>query len=208
MATAKKPPSGNWRVQLYIGETPNDKRRYPPFITNTKKETEYRALQYQLYYKEANRDPVNMTLDKTVERYIPSKDGILPPSTTRGYENIRRNNLEGLMPPALNRITQPIVQKAVNQEAKPYMDKRGRQRVHSVESLHNIHGLLLVVLVEYHPSPTLCTRLPQEGAREQRILGPEQMAALLRAVEGNVTELSMLTGLWLCMRASEISDFT
>ena len=34
------------------------------------------------------------------------------------------------------------------------------------------------------------------------------MAALLRAVEGNVMALPVLMGLWLCMRASEISGLT
>lgn len=208
MATAKKLPSGSWRVQLYAGKTPDGKRRYLSFTANTKKEAEYQALQYQLHYKEVNRDPTSMTLDEAMEKYISSKDGILSPSTIRGYENIRRNNLKGLMPLALNRITQPMVQEAMNQEAKPYTDKRGRQRVRSAKSLRNIHGLLSAVLAEYHPSLTLRTRLPQKEVKEQRILEPEQMAALLRAVEGNVMELPVLMGLWLCMRASEISGLT
>ena len=160
MATAKKLPSGSWRVQLYASKTPDGKRRYLSFTANTKKEAEYQALQYQLHYKEVNRDPTSMTLDEAMEKYISSKDGILSPSTIRGYENIRRNNLKGLMPLALNRITQPMVQEAMNQEAKPYTDKRGRQRVRSAK------------------------------------------------VEGNVMELPVLMGLWLCMRASEISGLT
>ncbi len=208
MATAKKLPSGSWRVQLYASKTPDGKRRYLSFTANTKKEAEYQALQYQLHYKEVNRDPTSMTLDEAMEKYISSKDGILSPSTIRGYENIRRNNLKGLMPLALNRITQPMVQEAMNQEAKPYTDKRGRQRVRSAKSLRNIHGLLSAVLAEYRPSLTLRTRLPQKEVKEQRILEPEQMAALLRAVEGNVMELPVLMGLWLCMRASDISGLT
>ena len=38
------------------------KRRYLSFTANTKKEAEYQALQYQLHYKEVNRDPTSMTL--------------------------------------------------------------------------------------------------------------------------------------------------
>ena len=208
MATAHKLPSGSWRVQLYAGKTPEGKRRYLSFTANTKKEAEYQALQYQLHYKEVSRDPASMTLDEAMEKYIASKDGILSPSTIRGYENIRRNNLKGLMPLALNRLTQPLVQEAINQEAKPYTDKRGRRRVRSAKSLRNIHGLLSAVLAEYHPSLTLRTRLPQKEVKEQRILEPEQIAALLRAVEGNTMELPVLMGLWLCMRASEISGLT
>lgn len=208
MATAKRLPSGSWRVQLYVGKGPNGKRRYLSFTASTKKEAEYQALQYQLHYKEVSRDPSCMTLDEAMEKYIASKDGVLSPSTIRGYENIRRNNLKGLMPLSLNRITQPMVQEAINQEAKPYTDKRGRQRVRSAKSLRNIHGLLSAVLAEYHPSLTLRTRLPQKEVKEQRILEPEQIAALLHAVEGNAMELPVLMGLWLCMRASEISGLT
>ena len=116
MATAHTLPSGSWRVQLYAGKTPDGKRRYLSFTANTKKEAEYQALQYQLHYKEVSRDPASMTLNEAMEKYIASKDGILSPSTIRGYENIRRNNLKGLMPLALNRITQPLVQEAVRRQ--------------------------------------------------------------------------------------------
>ena len=44
MATAKKLPSGSWRVQLYAGKTPDGKRRYLSFTANTKKEAEYQEL--------------------------------------------------------------------------------------------------------------------------------------------------------------------
>ena len=50
MATAKKLPSGSWRVQLYAGKTPDGKRQYLSFTRPTKKEAEYEALQYQLHY--------------------------------------------------------------------------------------------------------------------------------------------------------------
>lgn len=146
----KKLPSGSWQRPALRRQDAGRQRRYLSFTANTKKEAEYQALQYQLHYKEVNRDPTSMTLDEAMEKYISSKDGILSPSTIRGYENIRRNNLKGLMPLALNRITQPMVQEAMNQEAKPYTDKRGRQRVRSAKSLRNIHGLLSAVLAEYH----------------------------------------------------------
>ena len=141
MATAKKLPSGSWRVQLYAGKTPDGKRRYLSFTANTKKEAEYQALQYQLHYKEVNRDPTSMTLDEAMEKYISSKDGILSPSTIRGYENIRRNNLKGLMPLALNRITQPMVQEATMKDNLPrYTLRINRITLDKLEYIAKFNG--------------------------------------------------------------------
>ena len=41
MASAKKLPSGSWRVNLYIGKTPDGKRQYKSFTADTKKEAEF-----------------------------------------------------------------------------------------------------------------------------------------------------------------------
>ncbi len=46
MATAKKLPSGSYRVQLYIGKDANGKRQYKSFTADTKKEAEYLAAKY------------------------------------------------------------------------------------------------------------------------------------------------------------------
>lgn len=208
MASAKQLPSGSWRVQVYAGKAPDGKRQYISITKPTKKEAEFEALQFQLHHKEISRDSSNMTLDEAMGKYIASKDGILSPSTIRGYENIRRNNLQGLMDMRLNRLTPQIIQQAINKETKPYTDKRGRQKVRTPKTIRNIHGLLSAVLAEYHPSLTLRTTLPQKEIKEQQILEPEQIAALLKAVEGKAMELPVLMGVWLCMRASEISALT
>ena len=63
-------------------------------------------------------------------------------------------------------------------------------------------------MAEYCPSVKLTTRLPQKEIKEQNILEPEQIGELLRAVEGDLMELPVLMGVWLCMRASEISGLT
>lgn len=208
MATAKQLPSGSWRVQVYAGKGPDGKRQYLSFTRPTKKEAEFEAMQFQIRHKEISRDATAMTLEEAMMKYIASKDGVLSPSTIRGYENIRKNNLQGLMPVRLNRITPAMVQEAINQEAKPYTDKHGKTRVRTPKSIRNIHGLLSAVMAEYCPLVKLTTRLPQKEIKEQNILEPEQIGELLRAVEGDLMELPVLMGVWLCMRASEISGLT
>ena len=208
MAKAKQLPSGSWRVQVYAGKDATGKRQYLSFTALTKKEAEYQALQWQLHYKEVSRDSSAMTLAEAMEKYIQSKDSILSPSTIRGYEGIRKNYLKGIMDLKLNRLTPQLIQQAINEEAKPYTDAKGRRRTRTPKTIRNIHGLLSAVLAEYHPDLTLHTTLPQKQVKEQNILEPDQIAALLAAVEGDPMELPVLMGVWLCMRASEIMALT
>lgn len=208
MAKAKQLPSGSWRVQVYAGKDAAGKRQYLSFTALTKKEAEYQALQWQLHYKEVSRDSSTMTLAEAMEKYIKSKDSILSPSTIRGYEGIRKNYLKGIMDLKLNRLTPQLIQQAINEEAKPYTDAKGRKRTRTPKTIRNIHGLLSAVLAEYYPSLTLHTTLPQKEVKEQKILEPDQIATLLTAVEGDAMELPVLMGVWLCMRASEIMALT
>lgn len=208
MATAKKLPSGSWRVQVYAGKDAAGKPQYRSFTRPTKKEAEYEALQWQLHYKEVARDSTAMTLAEAMDKYTTSKDGILSPSTIRGYDIIRREHLKGLMDLRLNRLTLALIQEAINQEAKPYTDQRNKLRMPSPKSVRNIHGLLSAVLAEYCPDLRINTTLPQKKVTEQSILEPEEIAALLKAVEGTEMEIPVLLAVWLCMRSSEITGLT
>lgn len=208
MATAKKLPSGSWRVQVYAGKDASGKLQYRSFTRPTKKEAEYEALQWQLHYKEVSRDSTAMTLAEAMSKYIANKDGILSPSTIRGYDIIRREHLKGLMDIRLNRLTPALIQEAINQETKPYTDRHGKTKTPSPKSVRNVHGLLSAVLAEYCPGLRLNTTLPQKQITEQSILEPEEIAALLHAVEGTEMEIPVLLAVWLCMRSSEITGLT
>ena len=157
MAKARKLPSGSWRVQCYAGKNAEGKNQYRSFTRPTKKEAEYEAALFAMHYKEISRDSTAMTLAEAMDKYIASKDGILSPSTIRGYDIIRKNHLKGLMDIRLNRLTPALIQEAINQEAKPYIDKNGKTRTPSPKSVRNIHGLLTAVLGEYCPGLRLNT---------------------------------------------------
>lgn len=165
-------------------------------------------MTWQMHYKEISRDSTAMTLAEAMDKYIASKDGILSPSTIQGYDIIRREHLKGLMDVRLNRLTPVLIQEAINQEAKPYTDKRGRPRTPSPKSVRNVHGLLSAVLTEYCPGLRLNTTLPQRKVTEQAVLESEEIAALLKAVEGTEMEIPVLLAVWLCMRSSEITGLT
>lgn len=208
MATAKKLPSGAYRIQVYAGKDAAGKRQYISITRPTKKEAEFEALQFQIHHKEVSRDSSNMTLAEAMDKYISSKDGVLSPSTIRGYNIIRRSHLQHLMDIRLNRLTNHIIQEAINEEVKPHPDKSGKEKATSPKSARNVIGLLSAVLRQYHPGFDLNVSLPQREAVEQTILEPDQIQTLLRAVEGTKMDIPVLLAVWLCMRSSEITGLT
>lgn len=208
MAKAHKLPSGSWRVQCYAGKDATGKRQYRSFTAYTKREAEYMAAEFSMHYREISRDTTAMTLQEAMEKYIKSKDGILSPSTIRGYTLMMRKHLQGLMGTRLNRLTSTMIQEAINQEAKPYIDSHGKERVPTPKYIHNIYGLLSAVLREYYPALRLNVTLPQKERKEQLYLEPDQIGVLLRAVKGNEMEIPVLLALWLSLRSSEVTGLT
>jgi integrase len=208
MPKAVRLPSGSYRCQVYIGKDSSGKREYLSVTKPTKKEAEYEAAKIKMHYKEISKDSSAMTLREAMDKYIASKDSILSPSTIRGYDIIKREHLQGLMDIKLNRMTNSLIQEAVNQEAKPYKDKKGNAKTPSPKSVRNIYGFLSAVLAEYYPGLRLSITLPQRKLTEQQILEPEHISTLLHAVEDTEMEIPVLLAVWLCMRSSEITGLT
>ena len=121
MATAKKLPSGAWRVQLYTGKDANGKRQYKSFTAPSKKEAEYLAAQYNI--DKNFRSNSKMTFEQAARRYIESKRNILSPSTIRGYYAILRNYCSKISTLQVNDIDQEIVQLTMNANAADHSAK-------------------------------------------------------------------------------------
>lgn len=88
MATAKKLPSGKYRCLIYVG-TENGKRKYKSFTAKTKKEAEWKALNYQ-----SDLDDKKDTVKEMIDNYIHSKEKVLSQTTLKAYISIK-NNLIG-----------------------------------------------------------------------------------------------------------------
>lgn len=192
MATAKKLPSGNWRIRVYIGEV-DGKPKYKSFTASTKKEAEYLASEYLMSNK-AKNEPLSITLGEAYERYIESKDSILSPSTIRGYKSYWKETLQSLMNVKLKDITQESIQIAINYESK----------THSPKYIKNIHGLLASVLSEYYPDFKLTTILPKSEKKEIYIPTNEEIQKLFAVAEGTAIEVPILLAACLGLRRSEI----
>ena len=188
MATAKKLPSGNWRVRVYIGDG-----KYKSFTAETKKEAEFQAAQYNQTHIDTSRS--QQTLREAAERYIKSKENVLSPMTVRGYINVLNNNLTSLMPLKLSDITQEAVQNEINDMATKY----------SAKSCRNAHGFLTAVLRVYRPGFVLHTTLPQKCKREIYVPDAQEVGDILEMVKGTATELPVFLAAECGMRAEEIA---
>lgn len=189
MATAKKLPSGSWRVRAYIGKDAEGNHIYKSFTAPTKKQAEFLAAEF-LTKKRAL--PESMTVGEAIDRYIASKDGVLSPSTIDSYKRKRRTRLQSIMNIRLNKLTREDVQKAVNDDAKRM----------SAKSVIDSHGLLSSALKMFAPDFVLRTTLPRKVKPLKRDLPTS--ADVMRVVEGDEIELPVLLALCLCLRISEV----
>lgn len=196
MATAKKLPSGSWRVRVYTGTSADGKRQYKSFTAATKREAEYLAAQYNQLNIDICR--AEMPLSDAVERYIKSKENILSPSTVRGYYVVLHNYLPELMNVRIRDITAESVQVAFNEFAKS----------HSPKTCRNAHGLISAVLKANRPELILNTTLPQKQARDIYVPDEREVLEIQQLARGTDIEIPFLLAVQCGLRASEISGLT
>ncbi|MCM1166996.1 MAG: site-specific integrase [Lachnospiraceae bacterium] len=197
MANAKRLPSGSWRVNVYVGKE-NGKRKYKSFTAATKKEAEFLASSYMM--NGSNSQSCKLTLKEAAVRYIDSKENVLSPSTVREYIRTIETDFPLIFDCdiKLDKITQEMIQKGINQYA---LD-------HKPKSVRNIHGLLSAVLSVYLPSFKLNTTLPQKRKSEIYVPSEEEIKTLLDYVAGTEIEKAIMLAAFGSLRRSEISPLT
>ena len=191
MATAKKLPSGNWRVLVYTGLDENKKRRYESFTESTKKEAEYAAAQYGI---QIHKSDCNLTFGEALDKQIESKSAVLAPSTVAEYERSRNTDLQGIIDIPICDLTQDIIQKEINREAK----------THSPKTIRNMHGRISSVLHAYRPELVLETQLSQKIKPDIVIPTEAQIKIIYPIVKDTDMERPFLLASQVGLRASEI----
>lgn len=193
MAKAKKLPSGSWRVNQYVGKDADGKRVYKSFTADSKKEAEYMAAEYAMYYKDLEK-PRNMTVGMAIDKYIKSKDNVLSPSTIMGYKQIRKNYFKRIEDIKLGALTKDIIQNEVNALAKTV----------SAKTVKNAYGLLSAAIKEYYPALPLDITLPQRIKPEIYIPTEKEMSIIMTAAKDTPMEVPIALAAYLGMRKSEI----
>lgn len=188
MANAKKLPSGNWRIRIFIGEDENGKKKTKSFTAPTRWQCEKEAEEF---LKNQDREEPKMTIGQAIDGYIKAKENVISPSTIRGYGIIRRTRLQSLMDVDVHDLDSFKMQMAINNDAS----RLGRK------SISEAKNLVLTALRMYGVKPDINVTLPAKKPKIKALPTAEQVA---RVIIGTEIELPCLLAMWLSLRMSEV----
>lgn len=167
MATAKMLPSGNWRVNLFVGME-NGKRKYKSFTAQTKKEAEYHAALYNLTKKKV-QSPEG-TVEEAIDSYISNKTNVLSPSTIRSYKSMQKNDFGPIKKLKIAELDSQKIQLFINEFSKN----------HTPKTVKNVHALLTAALKEFCHDIIITTKLPKKRKPSINIPTEEEIKSLLQ----------------------------
>ena len=192
----KKLPSGSYRIVVSLGKDENGKRIYQSVTNPDKYQCIREATEIAQHYKDISRQPSKITLKEGIEKYIQIKMNVLSPSTIRGYEQIKKYHLQPEMDLPLYKITDTIAQEAINREAKEY----------SAKTVKNVYGVLSAVVNQFTGRIPKVT-LPKISTKAPTVLSSNQLALLIKELQGHDGEILYLMAMFLGLRRSEIMAF-
>lgn len=111
MSTARKLPSGNWRVRVYSHTTTDGVRHYESFTASTKTEAEMIAKKWA---NSKTKAPSNKTVAQCIDEYITAKAKALSPSTVRTYRNMQKKYYKEIANIKLCKLSNLDVQGMIN----------------------------------------------------------------------------------------------
>ena len=209
MATAKKLPSGSWRVQIFshyeFVQQPDGsvkkKRIYESFTCDDpsnrgKREAERLAAEYAATKERINR--TDYTLQEAMEKYIASKENVLSTTTLRGYKTLLKNAYPKLLSLRIRKLTASDIQEWANSYSVN----------HSPKSVANAHGFISAVLSVYEPSLRLNTKLPEKKNKALYVPSDKDIEKLLKHIEGTELEKAVLLAAFGTLRRGEICALT
>lgn len=191
MPTARKTPSGKWKVRVYDYIDENKVRHYKAFTADSKKEAELMALSYTHQDKTAK-----LTFYDATMLYIQSREAVIAPSTLKEYKRSAEKDFELIKDKDINRITQEDIQKQINEHAKKK----------SAKTVYNIHGLISSVLKMYRPGFILQTTLPQKEPKDDYIPNDADIKKILEYTKQHDQEMhtAIMLAAFGTLRRSEI----
>ena len=193
MATAKKLPSGSWRVQASATIDGRQIRR--SFTAKTAKKAEAAAEEWLNYYKIIGSDHTRLTVKDAILLYCENNKSLHSPSTRSGYMRIANNEktLPGIMNKQLYTLTCPIIKNSMSIALKD----------HSPKTIQNRYGLLRTILSTYHPSFIWAIKYPKKMKPLKPAISDKYIKDVFSALKGTDFELEAYLGM-LSLRASEI----
>jgi integrase len=148
MPTAKKQPSGNYKVRVYSHTDENGRQHYKAFTAATKAEAEQMAAAFAGTADRIER--ADLTVSEALSGYIKAKEGILSPSTVLNYRRMQKNVFGPIASRKIKKLTTAELQAFVSELSKK----------HSPKYVRNIYGLLSASLTLYMPEKVFRVKLP------------------------------------------------
>lgn len=196
MATAKKTPSGMYKVRVYSHTTPDGKKHYRAFTAPLKAEAEQMASNFSGSADRAAR--CDLTVNEAIRRYIDAKAAVLSASTVRGYNGLLRNYYSAIGTRRIQRLTSQDVQTWI-------ADLSGKV---SAKTIQNIYGLFTAAVGFFLPDKRFAgIKLPAKKKRRPVAPSDAQVQALYRAASPNLKRAIALEA-FTSMRRSEACALT
>lgn len=170
MATAKRLPSGNYRVNLFVGME-NGKRKYKSFTAPTKKEAELLAAQYNVDRKE--KPACELTVKEAIERYINTKTNVFSPSTVKNYRIYLRNDYKEIEVVKICDLTEEKIQSWINNFS----------RNHAPKTVKNVYYLFVPAVEECAKGTDTEAKLPAAVKYEANIPTQAEIESLIEYFE-------------------------
>ena len=174
-------------------------------IEDTEAEAKAKAVAIRAGFVECHKVS-KRTVGECVDDYISARDGVLSPSTIRGYRRIRRTRFATLMGRKLNELTSTILQNDIKAECSLDI---------SAKTITDAYSLIRTscVSVDRECAPAFeNVVLPKVQPAVYTTLTVEQISKLVQNLHRSECELELLIAIWLGLRRSEIlalqkSDF-
>lgn len=198
MATAKKLPSGNYRVRVFAGYNDENKPVYKSFTAPTKKQAEFEAAEYLMGANKKQEKNGRITLKDAAEEYIEVRKNVLSPWTVNGYRRIIHNGLGKLANMQVSDIDELTLQRHINQFAA----------AHSPKTVRNVNSFIQSVIKKQNKYAKFDINLPAKTKPKITIPTDEEVRMALKYTEGTEMWLVIALCAMLGLRRGEICALT
>lgn len=186
MPTAKKLPSGTWRVRIYVGRN-EGKDLYKSFTGSSKREAERRASSYL-----AIKHHSELTFGDAADRYIDAKENVLSSNTIRTYRTIRRR-LTALESVRMSRLDSEMVQRVIDRLSADLSPK----------TVRSTYGFITVVTGMFEPDKTLSITLPEPEHKETLIPTREEVRRMIEEAPSEDLRIAIQLAAFCSLRSGE-----
>jgi len=195
MPTAKKLPSGSWRVRVYSHTDKNGKKVCESFTAPTKREAELKAAEFA--NRKDRKNKTDLTVYEAIKGYIDAKEGVLSPSTIRAYRTQLRNNYKSIENIPIKKLDTERLQIFVSSLTDSVSSK----------SVSNIYGLLSSSLRFYMPNTQFNVTLPKKTKSRKFAPSDKEVQALYNSAPPELKKCIAI-GAFTGMRRGEICALT